>query len=630
MVAADGRLVALAQQPPTFRTGVSVMRVDVSAVDRKGVPIRGLTASDFTVLEDGKPRPIVGFEAVDLPGALLDPEAAEWVKDAPRDVITNSVDADRLFLIVMDDVTMPWHPGLIEDAKQIARTVVSQLGEHDRAAVVFARNSSNAQPFTADHAKLLAAIDATGPGLVDWFNFGGADVHHIKNVVHTLNTAIDVMSGAPQLRKSLVFISSGVPFSGLYTGGQVRIPIDRSLVDDLRLELRTLYQVANRGQVRVYPFTPGGALGFETYLHRHAQSAMDFDNAGRVASAAERTLTLMANQTGGRATVGNTKAETGIARLFEDSRAYYIIGFERASDRPGNHSLKIRTTRKDAEVHTRNSYEITAPKAPNPKRPVTPIDESIRSVLPQDELPMRVATTVLRSEEDKTGTVAVAVGINQPAENVTAPERITAQVNVYKIDGTFVTNRKLDAQATLKPDSAGRAEYELLTRFTLPTGRYQLRVAAENPRLNLRGSVFADVDVPNFSRDEVTLSPLVLSMSPAPQAAPQDAFAGDLPTIPTSHRTFSGTDIVSILARTHQGRSEPTVAVALEAKIADSRNGAVFSLSDRRGPPAGAGRSVDWTFDLPVATLATGDYLLTVTARVGTETSIRTVRFSRR
>jgi hypothetical protein len=50
----------------TFRSGVDVVRLDVSVLDRDRMPIRGLTAADFTVLEDGKPQPIVGFDAVDL------------------------------------------------------------------------------------------------------------------------------------------------------------------------------------------------------------------------------------------------------------------------------------------------------------------------------------------------------------------------------------------------------------------------------------------------------------------------------------------------------------------------------------------------------------------------------------
>ena len=39
-------------QPPAFRTGVDVVRLDVSVV-RSGVPVRGLTAADFIVTDNG-------------------------------------------------------------------------------------------------------------------------------------------------------------------------------------------------------------------------------------------------------------------------------------------------------------------------------------------------------------------------------------------------------------------------------------------------------------------------------------------------------------------------------------------------------------------------------------------------
>ena len=52
-------LIALlaTQQPSgpqaTFRTGVDVVQLDVSVLDKDRKPIRALTASDFTILEDG-------------------------------------------------------------------------------------------------------------------------------------------------------------------------------------------------------------------------------------------------------------------------------------------------------------------------------------------------------------------------------------------------------------------------------------------------------------------------------------------------------------------------------------------------------------------------------------------------
>ena len=50
-----------AQQPPppTFRTGVTLVPVDVRVLDREGKPVTDLKQSDFTVLEDGAPHDIV-------------------------------------------------------------------------------------------------------------------------------------------------------------------------------------------------------------------------------------------------------------------------------------------------------------------------------------------------------------------------------------------------------------------------------------------------------------------------------------------------------------------------------------------------------------------------------------------
>src|SRR5678815_3871059 len=49
------------QQAPAFRSGVNLILVDVTVRDSKGQPIRDLTASDFEILENGKPQSIVTF-----------------------------------------------------------------------------------------------------------------------------------------------------------------------------------------------------------------------------------------------------------------------------------------------------------------------------------------------------------------------------------------------------------------------------------------------------------------------------------------------------------------------------------------------------------------------------------------
>jgi hypothetical protein len=66
LVSVDARQVPSRPQQ-TFRTGVDVIQLDVSVLDKDRRPVRGLTASDFTVTEDGQTRPVVAFKAIDLP-----------------------------------------------------------------------------------------------------------------------------------------------------------------------------------------------------------------------------------------------------------------------------------------------------------------------------------------------------------------------------------------------------------------------------------------------------------------------------------------------------------------------------------------------------------------------------------
>lgn len=58
---------ALAQEPPTFSTSASLVRVDVQVLD-KGEPVTGLQARDFVLKEEGEPKRIeaVGVETEPL------------------------------------------------------------------------------------------------------------------------------------------------------------------------------------------------------------------------------------------------------------------------------------------------------------------------------------------------------------------------------------------------------------------------------------------------------------------------------------------------------------------------------------------------------------------------------------
>ena len=103
----------LAQQPPAqepFRSGVDVIRIDVSVLDKNRRPVRGLTAADFVVSENGKRQRVVAVTEVDA--RVDDPARSAWMRLAEDDVARNNladqVGESQAVAIVMDDDHIPF------------------------------------------------------------------------------------------------------------------------------------------------------------------------------------------------------------------------------------------------------------------------------------------------------------------------------------------------------------------------------------------------------------------------------------------------------------------------------------------------------------------------------------------
>ena len=164
LVALGAGLFAQAPQAPTFRGGVDLVHLDVSVLDNDRRPIRGLTAPDFTVLEDGRPQPIVAFSAVEM--SRLAPPSAAWIRQVGPDVTTNEIARNaegRLIVLLLDDALIPFDPRFIRNAKDVGRRVVDQVTPADRVAVVFSAGSGGTQNFTSDRTRLLSAIETLNP-----------------------------------------------------------------------------------------------------------------------------------------------------------------------------------------------------------------------------------------------------------------------------------------------------------------------------------------------------------------------------------------------------------------------------------------------------------------------------------
>ena len=124
-------VVLLAQgqsERPQFRAGVELLQLDVVVLDNKRQPVRGLTAADFTVLDNGVATPIRAFTPIEL--AQPRTSEAAWAGDVAPDVVTNQVgEEDGRLVVILMDRTIPIEQPTVT-ARKIATTAVESLGPY--------------------------------------------------------------------------------------------------------------------------------------------------------------------------------------------------------------------------------------------------------------------------------------------------------------------------------------------------------------------------------------------------------------------------------------------------------------------------------------------------------------------
>jgi VWFA-related protein len=622
-------VLAARQGPaPTFRAGVELIQLDVSVLDKGRHPVHGLSAADFTVRVDGIVRPVVAFKAVTLPPPPP-PPSAPWIRDVAPDVVTNTHPGGRAIVIMIDDATVTPMAGNLSPnfwmlkGRVTARRVVDELGADDVAAVVFTSNNHTAQGFTNDRARLLTAIDTSvllppaqlrvntgvpygktsSPEQNGYCYCGVCSVEALANVAESLRSL-------PQQRKIIIYLSSGVGIR----------PDINDACNMMRREAQlSALRKAALANVTINPIDP---QGFVPYVD-------DPDNPNSSLS----YLRTMAESTGGRAVVNNNDMDLEVPRVLAESSSYYLLGVESTGVvKDGRfHEIDVRVSRPDLEVRTRKGYydpTTTERKATAAVAASGDLDGSIEGVMPKSDFPMDVAVAPFA---DRQGTLAIVLGATQPGNGAERSTPRTEQIEVVASlfnpeTGKFIGSRRSRLNLAWNRTDASAGYYEVLARLPVTGGRYEVRLGLKTGDART-ASVYTFAEVPNFSGDALSLSGLVLNVQPAARVAPSNAFADLMPLVPTARRRFRATDRVAGFVRVYQKRW--TSAAAVTMRITDERN-AVGAIRTTRleEPPNRATNGVDYRFDVPVAGLPKGEYLLSVDVEAGDRTDRRAARFT--
>jgi VWFA-related protein len=234
-------------QPPSFRSGVDIVRLDVSVLDTDRRPVRGLTAGDFAVTVDGTPQPIVAFDAVVVPPR--EEPTAPWMREVAPDVRDNALGEPRLFVLLMDDATTPAVPSMLTTAVKIAHGIIDQMNASDLAAVVFTMNNSHAQEFTGDRRLLRAAVDHFGAGMPNNPLASKYSSNVLKEVMKALRTR-------PHGRNAIMLISASPVRSEEFD----EMVSEMQQMADLTADLNGIQAATRFASVPIYGFSIAGLV----------------------------------------------------------------------------------------------------------------------------------------------------------------------------------------------------------------------------------------------------------------------------------------------------------------------------------------------------------------------------------
>ena len=665
--AAAGAL-ALAQaaaQQPTFKTGVQLVRIDVSVLDDKRQPVRGLQASDFTVLEDGQARPIRSFQAVDAAAAAR-PQASPIAPLPAHDVATNQIggDTSRLIVILMDRSIPTERPMLV--ARQIADAAVDAMAPGDLAAIA-TTGGGVPQNFTSDRALLHKAIASS-----DWSQtlsqaqmddpiVAGMGMNNPMEdgrclcglcVMDTIARVANQLRDVPR-RKVMLFVGSniivqtGTPTMnpGLSCDKLVRDSRE-ALFDALGTSGLTVHSIDPNGLASVGPATratvangienrDGAALNAQLGQERN-----DFMKA-------QGNLDVLPELTGGRTILNSNEPFKLVPAILHESDAYYLLAFEPIEGKGEvRHDIQVHVARKGVQVHSARylapaTASATAPAAASPAAAapapasappaatpalgsLSPLERALTDLVPNQSRPLGMAVAAFAGPDREHAYVGVTLDASAFADN---PGSIPLEIALLASDarGRRVGGARQTGSIEVPAAAAGSAFVELQTYVTLPPGDYELRAAVMNADTQAASSVFTHVTVPAFDGGRLELSDVVLATRENAGALPDGAPA--IPVVPTTARAFDGNSAASAFLRVYRPfRTGNPAPVSLEATVLDSRGRRIKhqTLPDARFTERGA----DVRLPLPLKDLGPGDYILRLEAKQQTMTASREVAFT--
>jgi VWFA-related protein len=473
---------------PQFRSGVDVVVVEATVLDKAGAVVKGLEPGDFTVEVGGKPREIVST-------ALVEFEAPS--KDAPPadvEITTNEpINAGRIVLLMVDQNSLRSENRGVLDA---AQRWIQSLGAKDRVGLITFPQSGPRVDFTTDHVKVadvLAKVVGSPPPPIPGFrNIGqweAVRIYEEDNFTYQQVVARECRGGDPicppdirdQSRQMVIDAQSQVypVFAALRTlvRGLSAIPGSKHAVlisggwmlseREVVPEMNAIAAEAARTNVTVHTFTA------EQSAHgafRSRPSPTPFQDQQLVLS----TVETLSGMTGGRAVRLVGSYDKAFAGLNAALSGYYRLGIRALpEDLDGKeHRISLKVRRQGASLASyRKVLVAPPPAAATAADPAKALGDAIKNGSTLTTLGLRATSYVLHGTASGTRDLRVIVA-GDVSRAVAGKATVVAAL--YQTDGKPVVAAETAIDVTADAPAA------LSMSLDAPPGTYGLRLAVRD------------------------------------------------------------------------------------------------------------------------------------------------------
>jgi hypothetical protein len=234
----------------------------------------------------------------------------------------------------------------------------------------------------------------------------------------------------------------------------------------------------------------------------------------------------------------------------------------------------------------------------------------------------------------------VLVGVELLGRDLTLEANNKVEVSFLAVDakGKIWSPRNDKLTMNLRPETKARVEqtgFRLLNRMELPSGRYQVRVAARDVAKATLGSIIYDLEVPDFYKQPLGVSGLTMtSLAGAAMLTAQadEQLKTVLPAPPIGQRIFSQSDEIALFAEVYDNTGGSPHKVDIVTTVTADEGTVLYKNEETRDSSElqGSKGGYGYTARIPLGELRPGSYVLRVEgrSRLGQgQTAARDVQF---